>query len=290
MVGNPDIERLTNQLPLLQMIHAQLDKGSDSIVSDPDIFHILVPNPLYDTQPVHTTLLQIIEERAGIYLELIDLQSRMAEAGMTRVKTLAAMYDFYVRDILDKNEGFARMDIFQQASDVSLMFVINMSQIKFVKAMTGEDDERHRRLEVRLRRQGAQLTEFQAVTIPHIEKLVYKDPGEVTEMQRLTYLTQYEMTALDIADYNIALANLTGRLLENAARARYYWQNSLVMLDGHKSRKNFTPIEDLQHDAEIQKIYLERCVILLNRAIMVYQLAETVQAMHEMAPTVWHKA
>ncbi len=277
MFENHYIETLARRLPMLHQLQQKLDTcGTLLPDSDPIVAEIIFPSSDLAGLSFERALAMLEEERVEIYLELIKLQYALAKTGIRRVRSLINMFDFYVRDILGRGQFFAKLDIYQQATDVSLMYVINHSQLSFVADMIGEDDLRYIAAKNMVDEQEEEYKAFQLDELVKFEQHKYKDCGIVGVEQRREYFLQYEMDILDVADYNIVLALQTEKLLKNGMIARYHWLNALGRVRGQTGNSDFFPHDDLKYDTEIQDMYLERCEILLSRAEDAYKIASLI--------------
>jgi len=271
------VELIRSKLPDLTSLHDALSQGKLHKDIRIKSQKILIPYKGFGKRTVDAIIREIVDERVECCCELIVRQNALADVGILRAHMLRGMYDFYVQDVLEGQIVAANLDIWQQEFDVSLMFVLSDSQLKFAKAYARDGPEKIAKYERMVAAQEKTLLDFKGGQLgdPFLTP-VLGERQNFSATEREEFLRNYQLVTLDVAMANLELCEATLRLFENQARAIYYWRLSLRDIEQSPMGKVFMPHDDLNFESELQKIYLERCQILAERAHDLTDLAARV--------------
>jgi len=265
------------QLPDLATLQGALSEGKLHKDIREKSQKILVPYKGYGRRSSDEILREIARERVELCCELITKQNALADMGILRFNTIKKHYNFYVYEVLKGHSTSASLDLWQQGFDVSLMFTLSDSQLKFAKTYSKDDPEKIAHFERMVDTQEKTMMEFKGGVLG--EKFVAPDMGDrrtYSQDEKQAIIQSYQIVTLDVAEANLDLCEATLKLVENQARAIYYWRLSLLVLEQSEIGKMFIPHEDLQFESELQQLYLERCQILADRAQSLCELVDRV--------------
>lgn len=276
---NPRIENIRELMPVWTDLQKQTEKGalSEAFINANPRVQLILEHSQFKGKSFTDIAERLIEERLQMCFELIARQEALADAGAARARLLNHMYGLYVHEVLGGNVRAAHADIHQQALDVSIMYVLSHSQMMFARKFGSPDDPRMKRYEGMVEFQERQLRAFKKEGLDNPEKLNPEMPETFSPKQRGFLLQAYEDATLDVANANIALCEQTGKMVELEARTLHYWHQSLD--ENAIPGVNLKPVDDLQYESDLHKLYLERCQILLDRGGMIYDLSEKVAAL-----------
>ncbi len=272
---NPKMEALREKFPFWRRLHRMLEIDSLSLLEDPRVVSILEANPAYAQQPLAMTLRDIADERQAIGYELIARQEALAEAGITRAKALYQGFNYYARDILQGNDRGARTDLAQQCLDVAIMFVLSHTQIVFAGKYAQPDDRKLLSYHERINAQEARLKAFKNLGLDQFKE--HLPPVEAMTPEGLAAFVQhFEDCTLDVANSNIALCEQVGKLVMNKIRLVHYWREAVEMGDVPTYGSEKEQQAEIKFEADLLRIYIRRCEILLARGQGIFELGGQV--------------
>lgn len=279
--SNPKMEALKEQFPFWRRLHRMLEIDSLSLLDDPRVVAILQANPAYTRQPLAMTLRDIAEERQVIGYELIARQEALAEAGITRAKALHQGFNYYARDILQGNDRAAKDDLAQQCLDVAIMYVLSHTQLVFAQKYAKPDDRKFLSYNERVNAQEARLKAFQKLELDKLKEIL-PAVADMTPEGLASFLQHFEDCTLDVANSNIALCEQVGKLVMNKIRLVHYWREAVEMGDVPVCGTEKEQQAEIKFEADLLRIYIRRCEILMARSSGIYDLSSQVMDLPEL--------
>lgn len=270
---------LLNDLPKLTALQQGLAAQDLSVATSFDVGRT--------DQPLDVVLYDIAQDRAGIYLDLIDVHSELSEIGIRRVMVLGDVFNFYAHDVLGGDTSAAMRDVMQQESDVAIMFSLSHSFLmqarKYAEYLPAD---RLKTCEDSISTQEKRLPKFKkeaADIFNHMMEHLSSGPSASAESVVAAH-DKFENVTLEAANQNVVVCVQTGRLIESISHGLYVQMKALKENETPDLKMSLMLHEDFEYDNALNALALERYEALAKRADGLYRLAEKVADSLQLSP------
>lgn len=227
-----------------------------------------------------TAVESLCGQRISIYCTAIEQQALLQEAGIQRIQTLREIFSFYSHYILGGRKEPVMIELMQQETDLAIAYSLSDSFLRYAERLSGSVStdalqEAKRTVESQYRLYKS----FSATSVTEDSKAqqsadtVHRySPEEIVRLK-----DRFEFHTLDVANANMRLSNTNLDLFQNIASSLYVWLKNLQNGVGNSSLgAALFPTRDLDYEAEILSLALERVEVYARRAGCFYDLVDKI--------------
>ena len=227
-------------------------------------------------------------ERVQIYFDAIDMQGQLERAGLERIDMLRSAFNFYSNKILGGNLCSAKQDLFQQETDLAIMFSFSHSFTLHADAFGGGNlGESYSRIKGEVEKQYELYRRNVEIGRKKDEEAIQSvdDPITFTSREENEFLEKFTTTTEKVAGLNFGLADINRRLFENMAMSHFVWLRSLEENVTPLLGESLYPKSDLSYADQLLELALQRVEAFSWRGTLLFKLVDKCNSRYE---DLWH--